>query len=104
MKFKCLGIECTAHTFGASVVEEKGNILSEVRDMYTTEKGGIIPIDAAKHHKEVRKLDLTRPASRKYPRAYIQAVCAQIDRVLNRQELHLLIELLVGWKKQRLSA
>ena len=54
MKFKCLGIECTAHTFGASVVEEKGNILSEVRDMYTTEKGGIIPIDAAKHHKEVR--------------------------------------------------
>ena len=55
-------------------------------------------------HKEVRKLDLTRPASRKYPRAYIQAVCAQIDRVLNRQELHLLVELLVDWKKQRLSA
>src|SRR3989338_8384470 len=25
MKFKCLGIECTAHTFGASVVEEKEN-------------------------------------------------------------------------------
>lgn len=47
-----IGIECTAHTFGVGVVN-KGKILSNVRNMYTTEKGGIIPMDAAKHHSEV---------------------------------------------------
>jgi len=47
-----IGIECTAHTFGVGVVDN-GKILSNVRDMYTTEKGGIIPMDAAKHHLEV---------------------------------------------------
>lgn len=47
-----LGIECTAHTFGVAVVD-KGNILSNVRDMYQTESGGIIPIDSANHHREV---------------------------------------------------
>ena len=46
-----IGIECTAHTFGVGVVNQ-GKILSNVKDMYTTEKGGIIPMDAAKHHKE----------------------------------------------------
>ena len=49
----CLGIEGTAHTFGASIITSKGDILSDVRDMYTTKKGGIIPQDAAKHHKEI---------------------------------------------------
>ncbi len=49
----CLGIEGTAHTFGASIVTSKGEILSDVRDMYTTEKGGIIPQDAAKHHRDI---------------------------------------------------
>jgi len=47
-----LGIESTAHTFGIGVVE-KGKILCNVKDSYTTEKGGIVPMDAAKHHKEV---------------------------------------------------
>ena len=47
-----LGIECTAHTFGVGIVE-KGKILANIRDMYTTESGGIIPIDSAKHHREV---------------------------------------------------
>ena len=46
-----IGIESTAHTFGIAVVE-KGKILANVKDTYTTEKGGIIPIQAAKHHKE----------------------------------------------------
>jgi N6-L-threonylcarbamoyladenine synthase len=46
-----LGIESTAHTFGAAVCKE-GKILSNVRDMYTTEKGGIVPLDSAKHHNE----------------------------------------------------
>src|SRR3989338_3077567 len=47
-----VGIECTAHTFGVGAVD-KGKILANVRDMFITEKGGIIPIEAAKHHKLV---------------------------------------------------
>ncbi|MBS3099196.1 tRNA (adenosine(37)-N6)-threonylcarbamoyltransferase complex transferase subunit TsaD [Candidatus Pacearchaeota archaeon] len=47
-----LGIECTAHTFGVGVVN-KGEILSNVRDMYKTESGGIIPTESAKHHRSV---------------------------------------------------
>jgi len=47
-----LGVECTAHTFGVGVAE-KGIILSNVRDMYSTKKGGIIPIESARHHCEV---------------------------------------------------
>jgi N6-L-threonylcarbamoyladenine synthase len=46
-----LGIESTAHTFGIGVVKNK-KILSNIKKTYTTKKGGIIPIDAAKHHKE----------------------------------------------------
>lgn len=46
-----LGIESTAHTFGAGIVKN-GEILSNVRKSYTTEKGGIIPVEAAKHHQE----------------------------------------------------
>jgi len=41
-------------TFGASVVDDKGNILSDIRDMYVTEKGGIIPHAAAEHHKKCK--------------------------------------------------
>ena len=44
-----LGIESTAHTFGIGVVRN-GKILSNVRDMYTTKSGGIIPMDSAQHH------------------------------------------------------
>jgi N6-L-threonylcarbamoyladenine synthase len=47
-----IGVESTAHTFGVGVVD-KGKILSNVRDMYTTSSGGIVPMDASKHHKEV---------------------------------------------------
>jgi len=47
-----LGIECTAHTFGIAVVNN-GKILSNVRDMFTTQTGGIIPMEAAKHHRDV---------------------------------------------------
>jgi len=51
----CLGIETTAHTFGASVVEFKDgkfNVLSNIRDMYKTEKGGLIPVQLSEHHVE----------------------------------------------------
>ena len=46
-----LGIESTAHTFGIGIVEN-GKILSNMKKTYTTKKGGIIPIEAAKHHKK----------------------------------------------------
>jgi len=44
-----LGIESTAHTFGIGIVKD-GKILSNVKKMYITETGGIIPLEAAKHH------------------------------------------------------
>ena len=47
-----IGIESTAHTFGVGIVRD-GEILANKKDMYTTETGGMIPIDSAKHHREV---------------------------------------------------
>ena len=44
-----LGIESTAHTFGIGIVRN-GKVLSNIKRTYTTEQGGIIPMDAAKHH------------------------------------------------------
>jgi N6-L-threonylcarbamoyladenine synthase len=47
-----IGIESTAHTFGIGIVN-KGKVLCNVREMYTTESGGIIPMESAKHHAEI---------------------------------------------------
>ena len=47
-----LGIESTAHTFGVGIVSKK-KVLVNLREAYTTEKGGIIPIEAAEHHKKI---------------------------------------------------
>lgn len=49
-----LGIECTAHTFGIAILEYKTKkILVNIKDVFTTEKGGLIPNEVAKHHKEI---------------------------------------------------
>jgi N6-L-threonylcarbamoyladenine synthase len=48
-----LGIESTAHTFGVGIVKD-AKILSNVKNTYTTSSGGIIPLDAAKHHREIK--------------------------------------------------
>ncbi len=48
-----LGIESTAHTFGIGIVKNE-KVLSNVRSGYTTEKGGIIPMESAKHHDFVK--------------------------------------------------
>ena len=48
----CLGIESTAHTFGIGVVDGK-KVLANSRDAYKAETGGIIPADAAQHHRDV---------------------------------------------------
>ncbi len=49
-----LGIESTAHTFGAGIINEKAKILANVKDSYTTEKGGIHPTEAKLHHLNVK--------------------------------------------------
>lgn len=46
-----LGIECTAHTFGVAILDGK-KVLANIRDNYTTEKGGMIPAKVAVHHEE----------------------------------------------------
>ena len=48
---KILGIESTAHTFGAAVVSGK-KVLSNEKASYTTQSGGIVPVQAAKFHEE----------------------------------------------------
>lgn len=50
----CLGIESTAHTFGAGIVNEKGKILANAKSVFVPEPGkGIVPREAADHHAEV---------------------------------------------------
>ena len=52
-----LGIETTAHTFGVALLDVKSfsqkRVLCNLRDLYTTEKGGLIPNKLAEHHEEV---------------------------------------------------
>ncbi len=55
MKLKrkiCLGIECTAHTFGVSILDFDGNVLSIVNDTYIPETGGLHPREVREHHLE----------------------------------------------------
>ncbi len=47
-----LGIESTAHTFGIGIVRDE-KVISNVKKSYTTEKGGIIPMESAKHHAKI---------------------------------------------------
>ena len=45
-----LGVESTAHTFGIGIINDKGEVLANAKDMYKTEKGGILPTEAKEHH------------------------------------------------------
>ncbi|MFH0876526.1 MAG: bifunctional N(6)-L-threonylcarbamoyladenine synthase/serine/threonine protein kinase [archaeon] len=47
-----LGIESTAHTFGASVIENN-IVLSNVKNAFTTDSGGMVPAEVAMHHAEI---------------------------------------------------
>ncbi len=60
----CLGIESTAHTFGIGIVTDKGNVLANEKDTYTTEEGGIVPVKAVEHHMNCYD-DIIRKALRK---------------------------------------
>ena len=44
-----LGIESTAHTFGVGIVKD-GKVIANIKKMYTTNTGGIIPTESARHH------------------------------------------------------
>ncbi|MBI1973080.1 tRNA (adenosine(37)-N6)-threonylcarbamoyltransferase complex transferase subunit TsaD [Candidatus Woesearchaeota archaeon] len=55
-----LGIESTAHTFGAAIVNKKGQVLSDVRDIFTTTTGGMIPTQVAEHHTQVADSVITK--------------------------------------------
>jgi len=52
-----LGIETTAHTFGVALLDVQSfsqkRVLCNLRDLYTTEKGGLIPNKLAEHHEEI---------------------------------------------------
>ncbi|MFX1319035.1 MAG: KEOPS complex N(6)-L-threonylcarbamoyladenine synthase Kae1 [Promethearchaeota archaeon] len=45
-----LGIESTAHTFGIGIVDSTGQILADVKAVYSPQEGGIHPREAAEHH------------------------------------------------------
>ncbi len=54
MKYS-LGIESTAHTFGVGIVTFDGKILANIKDTFTTDKGGLIPREVAKHHERLKE-------------------------------------------------
>jgi N6-L-threonylcarbamoyladenine synthase len=49
----CLAIESTAHTFGIAVVDDKKKVHSNIRRLFTTESGGMVPAEVADHHVKV---------------------------------------------------
>ncbi len=60
----CLGIESTAHTFGASIVDSAGRIITNVNSSYRPPRGvGIHPRKASEHHVQVAD-DVVRQAMR----------------------------------------
>jgi universal protein Kae1 len=48
-----LGIEGTAHSFGAGIVTSDGTILANVWHMFSPKEGGIHPREASRHHSEI---------------------------------------------------
>nr|WP_309493542.1 KEOPS complex N(6)-L-threonylcarbamoyladenine synthase Kae1 [Candidatus Hecatella orcuttiae] len=61
----CLGIESTAHTFGVSLVDSRGRILSDEKKVYAPPVGkGIHPRESAQHHSQASPL-VVREALRK---------------------------------------
>ncbi len=50
-----LAIETTAHTFGIAIlsIEKQPKILVNIKNSYSTNEGGMIPMEVAKHHKEI---------------------------------------------------
>lgn len=51
-KLVCIGIESTAHTAGVGIVDSECNVLANEKHSHSTQKGGLIPTELAKHHAE----------------------------------------------------
>ncbi len=58
-----LGVESTAHTIGIGIATDKGKILANEKEMYQSKKGGIIPTEAALHHRKKAPLLLKKALS-----------------------------------------
>ena len=57
----CIGIESTAHTFGAGIIGSGGRVYANSRDTYKPKSGyGIIPQDAALHMRSVSDAVISR--------------------------------------------
>ena len=69
-EYLCMGIESTAHTFGVSIMDSEGNILSDVKSVYKPPAGsGIHPREASRHH-TVTAPDLINEAMEKASISY----------------------------------
>jgi len=55
-----LGVESTAHTFGVGIVTDKGRVLANAFDRYTSKDAGMILDLVAEHHKTVAEDVLKR--------------------------------------------
>lgn len=53
MPAMCLGLEGTAHSFGAGIVSADGQVHSNIWDMLSPDEGGIHPREASRHHTEI---------------------------------------------------
>ncbi len=51
---RVLGIECTAHTFGASVVDASGSFLSNEKASFTSAGKGMVPREVLEFHRKHR--------------------------------------------------
>jgi N6-L-threonylcarbamoyladenine synthase len=71
-----LGIESTAHTFGASIIDDHARILTNVNSTYRPPTGiGIHPRKAAEHHNEVSSSVIERALQGPGERFLPDAVC-----------------------------
>jgi N6-L-threonylcarbamoyladenine synthase/protein kinase Bud32 len=50
MQKYCMGIECTAHTFGIGIVDFEGNVHSLVNDIFIPVEGGLHPVQVREQH------------------------------------------------------
>ena len=60
MPLICLGLEGTAHSFGAGIMTDCGEVLSNEYNMLKTTQGGIHPREASRHHTELGPTIITR--------------------------------------------
>jgi N6-L-threonylcarbamoyladenine synthase len=71
-----LGIESTAHTFGASMIDDQGKIITNENSTYRPPTGiGIHPRKAAEHHNEVSSSVIEKALEHRGKQVLPDAVC-----------------------------